>query len=313
MAASAIAYTAPAALPDVYRAINAVAKAISRDGISKARKNEQQGYSFRGIDDVYNALSALIAGADLCILPRMRSHSKEERVTPKGAVLFYVTVKADFVFVSSLDGTRHTVTTYGEAMDSGDKATNKAMSAAFKYAMMQVFCIPTEGMNDADFSTHVTAPKAAKAAAQKVAADKIEALRKGPQRAVDVVDQTPPDWDDRDAYTEQEEWEVQETQLERELRESIAIAQAKRPQTGTRPPALGVDFPVGRFELLRAFADLKKRYEACGWLGTYYAQLSLSGVKHSNEFPTTADGLAEARSRYKIMLVDVVGREARRA
>jgi hypothetical protein len=39
-------------------------------------------------------------------------------------------------------------------MDSGDKATNKAMSAAYKYMAMQLFCIPTEGDNDADSSTH---------------------------------------------------------------------------------------------------------------------------------------------------------------
>ena len=49
------------------------------------------------------------------------------------------------------------VTTYGEAMDSGDKATNKAMSAAYKYAAMQAFCIPTEGDNDADATTHEVA------------------------------------------------------------------------------------------------------------------------------------------------------------
>lgn len=39
-------------------------------------------------------------------------------------------------------------------MDSGDKATNKAMSAAYKYAAFQAFAIPTEGDNDADGSTH---------------------------------------------------------------------------------------------------------------------------------------------------------------
>jgi hypothetical protein len=56
--------------------------------------------------------------------------------------------------VAAEDGSRHTVITYGEAMDSGDKATNKAMSAAYKYACMQAFSIPTEGDNDADAQTH---------------------------------------------------------------------------------------------------------------------------------------------------------------
>jgi hypothetical protein len=43
-------------------------------------------------------------------------------------------------------------------MDSADKATNKAMSAAYKYACLQTFCIPTEGDNDADATTHQVAP-----------------------------------------------------------------------------------------------------------------------------------------------------------
>ena len=64
------------------------------------------------------------------------------------------TVEAEFDFVSACDGSKHTVKTYGEAMDSGDKATNKAMSAAYKYAAFQTFCIPTEGDNDADAQTH---------------------------------------------------------------------------------------------------------------------------------------------------------------
>jgi hypothetical protein len=62
-----------------------------------------------------------------------------------------------FDFVSADDGSMHEVVTFGEAMDSGDKATNKAMSAAYKYACMQAFCIPTEGDNDADAKTHEVA------------------------------------------------------------------------------------------------------------------------------------------------------------
>ena len=38
-------------------------------------------------------------------------------------------------------------------MDSGDKASNKAMSSAFKYACFQVFCIATEEMKDPDAET----------------------------------------------------------------------------------------------------------------------------------------------------------------
>ena len=143
----------------VYEAIAKCASRIAKDGISKDRSNQAQGYKFRGIDDVYNALAPILAVEGLCILPTVTEREVVERVSAKGAALFYVTVKVEFAFVSAKDGSTHIVTTYGEAMDSGDKATNKAMSAAYKYAAMQAFCIPTEGDNDADSHTHeVVAP-----------------------------------------------------------------------------------------------------------------------------------------------------------
>lgn len=141
----------------VYESINKVQKALSVMGISKSNKNQQQGYNFRGIDDVYNALSPILAESGLCILPRMLSRECAERITQKGTTLFYVTVDAEFDLVSSEDGSKHTIKTFGEAMDSGDKATNKAMSAAYKYAAFQAFSIPTEADNDADAHTHAVA------------------------------------------------------------------------------------------------------------------------------------------------------------
>ena len=144
---------------NVYTAIAAVAADIATQGISKSRKNQQQGYSFRGIDDVYNVLAPILARHGLVILPRVLSRECVERQTAKGSALFYVTVEVEFDFVSANDGSKHTVKTFGEAMDSADKATNKAMSAAYKYAAMQAFCIPTEGDNDADATTHDVAPR----------------------------------------------------------------------------------------------------------------------------------------------------------
>jgi len=144
-------------MKNVYQLIASVSADIARQGISKDRNNAAQGYKFRGIDDVYNALSPIMSAHGLVILPRIVSRVVTEKTNNKGNVLFYVTVEAEFDFVSSHDGTKHTVKTYGEAMDSGDKATNKAMSAAYKYAAFQTFCIPTEGDNDADAHTHVIA------------------------------------------------------------------------------------------------------------------------------------------------------------
>lgn len=144
----------------VYQAINKVQAALAQQGIAKNRRNTQgSGYNFRGIDDVYNALSPLLAEHGLCILPRVMSRTCEERSSKSGGALFYVTVEAEFDLVCAEDGSKHTVKTFGEAMDSGDKATNKAMSAAYKYAAFQAFSIPTEGENDADAHTHEVAAR----------------------------------------------------------------------------------------------------------------------------------------------------------
>ncbi|WP_272579165.1 MULTISPECIES: ERF family protein [Providencia] len=147
-------------MSEVYKAISNVAKELAETGIKKGSKNQQQGFMFRGIDAVYNALAPALVKHGLLILPRIIDRTVTERTTQKGGVLIYVTVKAEFDFVSVTDGSKHTVMTYGEAMDSGDKATNKAMSIAYKYAAFQAFCIPTEETAvDADAEVHNVAPR----------------------------------------------------------------------------------------------------------------------------------------------------------
>ncbi len=138
---------------NVYTAICAITEEMSKIGISKSSQNKTQGYAFRGIDAVYGALSPLLAKHKLCILPRVIDRTVTEQQSKSGGVLFYTTLKVEFDFVAT-DGSKHTVCTVGEAMDSGDKSSNKAMSAAYKYACFQAFCIPTEGDNDADAHTH---------------------------------------------------------------------------------------------------------------------------------------------------------------
>lgn len=184
--------------PAVYEAIRLVQGELAKIGISKDGVNESQKYKFRGIDQVYGALSPLLAKHGLCVLPRIISREMNERITikewngqKKESVLFYVTVEAEFDFVAVADGSRHTVRTYGEAMDSGDKATNKAMSAAYKYAAFMAFAIPTEGDNDADGHTYdveprqgpaprtkLEGPHTSKTALRKAVIDMITAARK---------------------------------------------------------------------------------------------------------------------------------------
>lgn len=143
----------------VYQAINAVQADIGKEGIAKGRQAQGfgAGYAFRGIDDVYAALSPLLAKHGLIIIPRCLERHESQR--PSGSkTLYFVCVKMEFDFVSAEDGSKHTACTYGEAMDSGDKATNKAMSIAYKYACFQTFAIPTEGDNDPDATVHEPAP-----------------------------------------------------------------------------------------------------------------------------------------------------------
>lgn len=139
----------------VYKAINAVQAALCKEGITKSQRNTQgAGYNFRGIDQVYNTLSPLLAEHGLCILPRVIKSEQTERQSSKGGVLIYSYVTMEFDLVCAEDGSKHTICTVGEAFDSGDKSMNKAMSAAYKYAAFQSFAIPTEGDNDADAHTH---------------------------------------------------------------------------------------------------------------------------------------------------------------
>lgn len=112
--------------------------------IGKDRYNKMQSYSFRGIDDVYNALQpALIKHKVFCV-PTVRSVKREDGVSAKGTPLKYTVVDVDYEFTSAEDCSSVKISMSGEAMDSGDKSLNKALSAAYKYACFQLFCIPTE-------------------------------------------------------------------------------------------------------------------------------------------------------------------------
>lgn len=141
-------------VPGVCGAIAAIQAALAKQGIAKARKNQQQGYAFRGIDDVYIALAPLLAEHGLCIVPCVKSRTCTERQTQRGGALFYTVVEVEYKIIAVADGSTVTACIFGEAMDSGDKSTNKALSAAYKYLCLQLFCIPTEGDNDADGTTH---------------------------------------------------------------------------------------------------------------------------------------------------------------
>lgn len=118
--------------------------------ISKDKRNAQQGFMYRGIDDVMNAFQPLLAKHKVFIVPQVLEQKREERTTSKGSTLLYSICTIKYTFYAE-DGSYIEAITVGEGMDSGDKATNKAMAIAMKYALFQVFCIPTE--DDPDVET----------------------------------------------------------------------------------------------------------------------------------------------------------------
>lgn len=138
---------------NVYKAINNVTKDLASQGVGKNQTNNFDRYQFRGIDDIYNALAPLLAKHGLVIMPRVLERVCQERQSKKGDLMLYVVVTVEYDLISAEDGSIHTVRMVGEAMDRSDKATTKALSAAFKYLCFQAFCIPVEGTPDADHET----------------------------------------------------------------------------------------------------------------------------------------------------------------
>lgn len=153
----------------IYQAINSIMKEIG--AIGKNQKNQQQNFMFRGIDAVMNAISPALIKYKVFVVPEVLEQIREERQTKSGSNLIYSVCRMKYTFYAE-DGSFVEAVVIGEGMDSGDKATNKAMSIAFKYACFQVFCIPTEEMKDPDEECHEVEPKKKQKSESAAVADK---------------------------------------------------------------------------------------------------------------------------------------------
>lgn len=134
-------------IPLIYKKIIEVMADIN--AIGKDRRNQQQGFQFRGIDDVMNELHSSLAKCGVFVLPNVLEETRTTGKTARGGDMFYTRLKINFGFYAE-DGSHVDAVVIGEAMDTGDKASNKALSIGLKYAMLQVFCIPTEDDKDPD-------------------------------------------------------------------------------------------------------------------------------------------------------------------
>lgn len=156
-------------------------------GVEKSRKNQGQGYQYRGIADLYLATQPLMAKHRVHIAPyRIIDDSWAERPTKNGGTMACVRMRVQYR-VFHEDGSFVEMETTGEAMDSGDKATNKAMSSAMKYALIQLFAIPEE---DPEIDTEHASPALAEApnqAPSPVAATAGQHLPKASKEAVKAL------------------------------------------------------------------------------------------------------------------------------
>lgn len=155
---------------NIYESITKIMEEIP--AIGKDQTNKTQGFKYRGIDDVMNTLQPLLSKNKVFIVPQILEQTREERTTNKGGNLIYSICKIKYIFYAE-DGTYIEAVTVGEGMDSGDKATNKAMAIAMKYALFQVFCIPTEEMKDPDGET----PEGSKPKNQLISAEDAKRLQ----------------------------------------------------------------------------------------------------------------------------------------
>jgi len=147
----------------IYKNITAIAKEVS--AIGKNQSNKQQGFKYRGIDDVYFAIQPLLARHEVFTVPNILSEKSEERQTKAGGTLIYRVLHISYKFYA-VDGSFVECSVIGEGMDSGDKAANKAMAIGHKYAILQTFCIPTDDVKDPDAESHEVTPKALQNAPQ---------------------------------------------------------------------------------------------------------------------------------------------------
>jgi hypothetical protein len=142
---------------NIHQSLTAILSEV--DAIGKNRKNTQQNFMFRGIDDVYNTIHPILAKHGVFTVPTVISERSEERQSKTGGNLIYRILTVRYTFYAA-DGSCVEAVVIGEGMDSGDKAANKAMAVAHKYALLQVLCIPTEDMIDPDSESPEATTKA---------------------------------------------------------------------------------------------------------------------------------------------------------
>ena len=124
-------------LPSLH-AVMAEIKAVGKDGT-----NKHNGYNFRGIDGVLNAVGPVLRQYAVLLVPTVEEINFGEVHARGGAVMTTVRLRMR-VTLYDMDGSNISATVWGEAFDSGDKATAKAHSVALRTALIQMLALPTQ-------------------------------------------------------------------------------------------------------------------------------------------------------------------------
>jgi len=144
-------------VPKILSAINSIMASI--EPIAKNKVNQHHDYKFRGVDDVYAVLNPMLVANKVVIIPEVTNITTEQFTSSKGTLTFRSVVTMKYSVLHSEDASVVEVVIIGEGMDTGDKATNKAMSTAYKYMAFQLFCIPVDTGDDSEHDDHTLTGK----------------------------------------------------------------------------------------------------------------------------------------------------------
>lgn len=147
-------------MPQIHQSLIAVMRDM--EAIGKDKVNQAQKFKFRGIDDIYNAIHPLLAKHGIVTCPCVSKSEYGEMQSKSGGTMVHVKLLVEYDFVAEDGSSLHVGPIASEALDSGDKASNKAMAFAHKYAILQTFCIPTEDVAEGDKDSPKIADKAKK-------------------------------------------------------------------------------------------------------------------------------------------------------
>lgn len=141
----------------IYAALGAVMKQVG--AVKKGDRNKSQGYVFRGVDAVVNAVYPAMVEHGVIVQPNVRDFQYGSvEVGKDRTIMGHARVIVEYTFTSTEDGSAITASAAGEAFDSGDKATPKAMSVALRTALLQSLMLPTDDP-EPDASSYERSPE----------------------------------------------------------------------------------------------------------------------------------------------------------